>query len=54
MTSETNAEKYLLNFMDFFIESYRLRFPDDELALVMFVFFTGKHLRKPLYWFDAE
>lgn len=39
MTSETNAEKYLLNFLDFFIESYRLRFLDKELVLVMLLVF---------------
>lgn len=35
LTSDTNAEKYLSNFMNFFIESYRLRFLDKELLLVM-------------------
>lgn len=43
MTLETNAEKYLLNFMDFFIESYRLRFPDEELALVTLLVFSQEN-----------
>lgn len=39
LTLETNAEKYLPNFMDFFIENYRLRFLDKELTLIMLVVF---------------
>lgn len=32
-------KKYLLNFMDSFIETYRFRFPDKKLTLVMLLVF---------------